>query len=199
MAVTSSVPARHDLAAPDGRRDGSTSRASCSSRACARGCRSSTTTRKRSAPTGSRTPSAPTTSTEVRASWSTSGTATTFDAISVDGEYLGGAIAPGLAHIARRPVPPRCGAPDASSWSSPEASSASRRSSRSSPARSTGSPHRSTGCAPGSQRELGPCAVVATGGLCEIIAPLSKSIEHHEPWLTLHGLRLVYERNVRHS
>jgi type III pantothenate kinase len=47
--------------------------------------------------------------------------------------------------------------------------------------------------------ELGPCAVVATGGLCEIIAPLSQSIEHHEPWLTLHGLRLVYERNVRHS
>ena len=47
--------------------------------------------------------------------------------------------------------------------------------------------------------ELGPCAVVATGGLSDIIAPLSECIEHHEPWLTLHGLRLVYERNVRHS
>ena len=35
------------------------------------------------------------------------GTATTFDAISVEGEYLGGAIAPGLRDFARRPVPPR--------------------------------------------------------------------------------------------
>ena len=46
--------------------------------------------------------------------------------------------------------------------------------------------------------ELGPCAVVATGGLAELVAPLSEPIEHHEPWLTLHGLRLVYERNVKH-
>jgi hypothetical protein len=29
-----------------------------------------------------------------------------------------------------------------------------------------------------------------------VIAPLSECIEHREPWLTLHGLRLVYERNV---
>ena len=39
-------------------------------------------------------------------------------------------------------------------------------------------------------------AVVATGGLSSLIAPHSDTIEHVEPWLTLHGLRIVYERNV---
>ena len=43
--------------------------------------------------------------------------------------------------------------------------------------------------------ELGSCTVVATGGLAHIIAPVASSIEHMEPFLTLHGLRLVYERN----
>ena len=42
---------------------------------------------------------------------------------------------------------------------------------------------------------LGDCTVVATGGLADHIAPLSRRIEHVEPWLTLHGLRLVYEKN----
>ncbi len=47
--------------------------------------------------------------------------------------------------------------------------------------------------------ELGHATVVATGGLSEIIAPLSRTIDHREPWLTLHGLRLVYERNAKSS
>ena len=45
--------------------------------------------------------------------------------------------------------------------------------------------------------ELGRATVVCTGGLSEVIAPLSECIEHREPWLTLHGLRLVYERNAK--
>ena len=43
--------------------------------------------------------------------------------------------------------------------------------------------------------ELGPAAVIATGGLADVVAPYSSCIEHREPWLTLHGLRLIYERN----
>ena len=38
--------------------------------------------------------------------------------------------------------------------------------------------------------------VVATGGLSELIGRVCTSVQHHEPWLTLHGLRLVFERNV---
>ena len=42
-----------------------------------------------------------------------------------------------------------------------------------------------------------PCGqpVVATGGLAAVIAPYSRTITEHEPWLTLHGLRLVFDRN----
>ena len=45
--------------------------------------------------------------------------------------------------------------------------------------------------------ELGPSTVVATGGFSSLIAPYSDTIEHVEPWLTLHGLRIVFERNVQ--
>ncbi|QIS17343.1 type III pantothenate kinase [Nocardia terpenica] len=38
-------------------------------------------------------------------------------------------------------------------------------------------------------------AVVATGTAAPLIVPESETIEHHEPHLTLDGLRLVYERN----
>ena len=44
-------------------------------------------------------------------------------------------------------------------------------------------------------QELGPSHVVATGGL-SAHRPYSDAIEHVEPWLTLHGLRIVFERNV---
>ena len=44
--------------------------------------------------------------------------------------------------------------------------------------------------------ELGACTVVATGGLAELIMPFSRTIQHHEPWLTLHGLRIIFERNA---
>ena len=46
------------------------------------------------------------------------------------------------------------------------------------------------------EAELGEKAnVVSTGGLSGLITPLSETIDHHEPWLTLHGLRLIYEKN----
>ncbi|HEY5854704.1 MAG TPA: type III pantothenate kinase [Aldersonia sp.] len=38
-------------------------------------------------------------------------------------------------------------------------------------------------------------AVIATGDSAPLIIPESETIEHHEPDLTLEGLRLVYERN----
>ena len=46
------------------------------------------------------------------------------------------------------------------------------------------------------QDEVGPCTVVATGGLSGLIGPYSSAIEHHEPWLTLDGLRIIFGRNT---
>ncbi|HHX65153.1 MAG TPA: pantothenate kinase, partial [Chloroflexi bacterium] len=44
--------------------------------------------------------------------------------------------------------------------------------------------------------ELGPdMRVIATGGLAEVIARETNLIEVVDPWLTLKGLRLIYEMN----
>jgi type III pantothenate kinase len=123
------------------------------------------------------------------------GTATTFDAISAAGEYVGGAITPGIeismealfdhAAALRRVelVEPRnvIGKSTVESIQS-------------------GAIYGYTGLVDGMCRriadELGPSTIIATGGLARLITPLSEMIQHHEPWLTLHGLRLVFGRNV---
>jgi type III pantothenate kinase len=126
------------------------------------------------------------------------GTATTFDAISAQGEYLGGAISPGLGismdalfdHAAalRRVelVEPR----SVIGKSTVESTQ-------------SGALYGYAALVDGMCRrimeELGPCTVVSTGGLAELIVPFSSCIEHPEPWLTLHGLRLVFERNSRQA
>ena len=47
------------------------------------------------------------------------------------------------------------------------------------------------------RKELGGRApVVATGGLANLIALEAQTIERVEPFLTLEGLRMIYERNL---
>ena len=43
--------------------------------------------------------------------------------------------------------------------------------------------------------ELGECTVIATGGLADPILPYTRTVQHYEPWLTLFGLRIIFERN----
>jgi type III pantothenate kinase len=124
------------------------------------------------------------------------GTATTFDAISASGEYMGGAITPGVAvslealfqHAAalRRVelVAPR----DVIGRSTIESIQSGVL---------FGFAEQVDGMCRRILDELGPSTVVATGGLCQVIAPHAKAVQHVEPWLTLHGLRIVFERNRR--
>ncbi|MFA5884542.1 MAG: type III pantothenate kinase [Acidimicrobiia bacterium] len=122
------------------------------------------------------------------------GTANTIEAISAKGEYLGGAIFPGIeismdalfgaAAALRRVelVPPRhvIGKSTVESIQS-------------------GAVYGFSGQVDALvdlfQQELGECTVIATGGLAEAIIPFSRTIQHHEPWLTIQGLRIVFERN----
>ena len=126
------------------------------------------------------------------------GTATTFDAISEVGEYLGGAIMPGVA-ISLEALFQHAAALRRVELVEPR--SVIGRSTTESIESGTlyGFAAQVDGMCSRFKDELGPATVVATGGLSEIIAPHSSAIEHVEPWLTLHGLRIVFERNVRHA
>ncbi len=123
------------------------------------------------------------------------GTATTFDAINDKGEYLGGAIVPGVA-ISMEALFTQAAALRSVELLEP----------RSVIGRSTvesiqsgvlyGYAAQVDGMCERIERELGNATVVATGGLSMLIAPHTSRVEHIEPWLTLHGLRLIYERNA---
>ncbi|MEI6710149.1 MAG: type III pantothenate kinase [Actinomycetota bacterium] len=122
------------------------------------------------------------------------GTATVFDVISEKGEYLGGAIAPGVA-ISLEALYNQASALRSVELVAP----------RSVVGKSTvesiqsgvlyGFASQVDGMIERIQQEVGASTVVATGGLASLIAPFTKHVEHVEPWLTLHGLRIVHELN----
>ena len=123
------------------------------------------------------------------------GTATTLDAITAKGEYLGGAICPGVqisadALFQRAARLPRI-----------DVRKPSRVIGRTTVgAMESGLFWGYVGMVEGLVRrmsdELGGRALcIATGGLAGMIAPETSLIQHVDPDLTLHGLRLVWERN----
>jgi len=123
------------------------------------------------------------------------GTATTFDAISPKGDYLGGAIAPGIGiasdalfkRTAKLPRVELARPPFAIGRNTTHAIQ-------------SGLLFGYVGLVEGMvnrfREELGETMkTIATGGLAELIAKETKVIEHVAPWLTLDGLRLIFEMN----
>lgn len=124
------------------------------------------------------------------------GTSTNFDVVSTKGEFLGGALAPGVeisvdalaARAARlfkvELVEPR----SVIGKSTVEALQSGL---------VYGFASQVDGMVARISRELGADPVViATGGLSHLMFDLCESFDHHEPDLTLIGLRLVYEKNT---
>ena len=123
------------------------------------------------------------------------GTATTFDAISARGEYLGGVICPGVqisadalfqraARLPRVDVRKPCEVIGTTTVGAIE----------------SGLYYGYVGLVDGVVRRMrdelgGTAACIATGGLAGIIAPEVPLIEHVDSELTLLGLRMVWERN----
>jgi type III pantothenate kinase len=123
------------------------------------------------------------------------GTATTFEAISAQGEYLGGAIIPGI-EISLDALFGRAAALRRVELIEPRNVIGKNTVESMQSGAVYGFAAQVDGLCARFEEELGPSTVVATGGLAGLIAPLTESIDHHEPWLTLYGLRIIFERNT---
>ena len=122
------------------------------------------------------------------------GTATTLDAISAKGEYLGGAIIPGI-EISLDALFSRAAALRRFELIEPRNVIGKNTVEAMQSGAIYGFAAQVDGVCERMKVELGDPTVVATGGLAGLIAPLSTTIQHHEPWLTLMGLRIVWQRN----
>jgi type III pantothenate kinase len=122
------------------------------------------------------------------------GTATTLDAVSAKGEYLGGAILPGI-EISMDALFSRADRLSRVELIEPRSVIGKSTAEALQSGAIYGFAGQVDGICRRMEDELGPCTVVATGGLSGLIARFSTTIQHVDPWLTLHGLRLVYERN----
>jgi len=124
------------------------------------------------------------------------GTATTFEVVSAKGEYLGGIIVPGIeisleALSARAALLPRVEMVEPRSVLGKNTVESVQS------GVIYGFAAQVDGLCQRLQDEVGSCTVVSTGGLAGLIGPYSSAIEHHEPWLTLDGLRIIFGRNER--
>ena len=123
------------------------------------------------------------------------GTATTFDAISRQGEYLGGAIAPGIGISAEALFTFTAKLPRIDLVRPPRAIGTNTVHSMQS-----GILFGHVGLVEGMvarfRAELGDgMRVIGTGGLATVIAQETDVLEIVDPWITLTGLRLIWEMN----
>jgi len=124
------------------------------------------------------------------------GTATTFDVVSRGGEYVGGAIAPGLnvSFDALVQVASALSSVDLGELPpSPIGKNTAE-------AMQSGMLYGYAGLVDGIMNRIvhelgGEVPTVGTGGIATMIVPLCQSVEHIDESLTLRGLRLIYERN----
>jgi type III pantothenate kinase len=125
------------------------------------------------------------------------GTGNNFDVISADGEFLGGAIAPGV-EISLDALFGRAAALQSVELVAPRSVIGRNTVESLQSGAVFGFAAQIDGMVERFRSELGGCTVVATGGLAPLIAPEAATIEHVEPFLTLHGLRIVFHRNQEH-
>ena len=123
------------------------------------------------------------------------GTSTNFDAVSADGAYVGGVLAPGIA-ISMEALFARAARLSSVEFTVPPSVIGKN----TVHALQSGVLYGFAGQVDGIVRRMvaelgGSPAVVATGGLSGLIFPHAETLQHSAPDLTLEGLRLLWERN----
>jgi type III pantothenate kinase len=124
------------------------------------------------------------------------GTATTFDAISAEGEHLGCAIAPGLS-ISANALVAQTAQLKRVEFATPLRLIGKSTAEAIQSGVVTGYACLIEGMIERFRKELGGEAKsVLTGGLAQVMAPNLTGIDVVDPWLVLKGLRIIYERNA---
>ena len=124
------------------------------------------------------------------------GTSTNFDIVSAAGEYVGGVLAPGV-EISMEALFARAARLVKVDFSPPPSVIGKTTVTGLQSGLVYGFAGQVDGIVRRIRGELGNTApVIATGGLADLIAPYSETIERVDPLLTLEGLRLVWELNA---
>ena len=128
------------------------------------------------------------------------GTSTNFDAVSAKGEFVGGALAPGI-EISVDALSRRAAQLLKVELARPQRVIGKNTVEALQSGIIFGFAGQVQGIAKRMIRELAPddpdsVTVIATGGLAPLVIDEVSVIDAHEPWLTLIGLRLVFERNT---
>jgi type III pantothenate kinase len=123
------------------------------------------------------------------------GTSTNFDAVSSAGEYVGGVLAPGI-EISMDALFLRAARLTRVDFAEPRTVIGKTTVSALQSGLVYGFAGQVDGIVGRMREELGDTApAIATGGLADLIAPHSETIERVDPLLTLEGVRLVWGRN----
>lgn len=123
------------------------------------------------------------------------GTGTNFDVVSEKGEFLGGVIAPGL-QISAGALVQRAARLTRVEFEAPDSVIGKNTVDSVRSGLVYGTAGEVDGIVERIREELGGGTSIATGGLASVVIPHCRSIDHHEPFLTLEGLRLVHGKNM---
>ena len=123
------------------------------------------------------------------------GTSTNFDVVSPEGEYVGGVLAPGI-EISMEALFSRAARLFKVDFVEPENVIAKNTASSLQSGLVFGFAGQVDGIVERIREELrAEAQTVATGGLADLIVPHAKTLETIDPFLTLEGVRIVWERN----